>query len=163
RTRAGTAGAGRARTTRQDHRRAPRLRHLRTRTRRGVSRRLASHLAHWAWAGATPAARTVRASLGAPAAVYGMAIAARNQADDRGGSRVERVGARVLSVGIVTAGGTGKTPTSLWLAQALQARGRHVALVARGYRKTRPGVVFVGRAGVPLVSPAEGGDEAVML
>src|SRR4029453_11079683 len=34
---------------------------------------------------------------------------------------------------------------------------------ARGYGKRRPGVVVVGTGGVPLVSPADGGDESGML
>src|SRR5207253_4700554 len=60
-------------------------------------------------------------------------------------------------------GGSGKTPTALWLAQRLAARGRRTAIVARGYGKRRRGVVVVGEAGQALVSPEEGGDEAVML
>ena len=71
--------------------------------------------------------------------------------------------ARVVSVGNITVGGTGKTPTALWLAERLAARGHRVAVVARGYRKRRRGVVVVGEAGRPLVAPEDGGDEAVML
>ena len=82
---------------------------------------------------------------------------------DAGVFAAARVPARVVSVGNLTVGGTGKTPAALWLAGALQRRGRRVAIVARGYRKRRPGVVVVGVDGRPLVSPEEGGDEAVML
>ena len=38
-----------------------------------------------------------------------------------------------------------------------------MAIVARGYRKRRRGVVVVGETGVPLVSAADGGDEAALL
>jgi tetraacyldisaccharide 4'-kinase len=73
------------------------------------------------------------------------------------------VPALVVSVGNLTVGGSGKTPAALWLATRLAARGRRTAIVARGYRKRRRGVVVVGEAGRPLVAPEEGGDEAVML
>jgi tetraacyldisaccharide 4'-kinase len=76
---------------------------------------------------------------------------------------VTRVPARVLSVGNIAVGGTGKTPAALWLAERLAARGWRPAIVARGYRKRRRGVVVVGEAGRALVTPEDGGDEAVLL
>jgi tetraacyldisaccharide 4'-kinase len=115
------------------------------------------------WSGATAGGRFARALLGPAAAVYGAAMAARNRLYDRGWLAAARVPARVLAVGNLTVGGCGKTPTALWLATRLAARGRRVAIVARGYGKRRRGVVVVGTQGVPLVAPEEGGDEAVLL
>ena len=40
----------------------------------------------------------------------------------------------VISVGNLTVGGTGKTPFVIWLAQNLLDRGKHVAVLTRGYR-----------------------------
>ncbi len=40
----------------------------------------------------------------------------------------------VVSVGNLTVGGTGKTPTTLWLAQELAERGYSVAILSRGYK-----------------------------
>ncbi len=96
-------------------------------------------------------------------ALYGAAVRLRGALYDSGVFAAARVPARVISVGNLTVGGTGKTPAALWLAGALRRRGRRVAIVARGYRKRRPGVVVVGVDGRALVSPEEGGDEAVML
>jgi tetraacyldisaccharide 4'-kinase len=90
-------------------------------------------------------------------------VSLRNRLYDAGWLPATHVPARVVSVGNITVGGTGKTPATLWAAERLVARGRRVGIVARGYRKRRRGVVVVGEGGRPLVGPDEGGDEAVML
>jgi tetraacyldisaccharide 4'-kinase len=116
-----------------------------------------------AWEPRTASERAVRLALAPASLAYGAAVAIRNRLYDAGWLEQARVDARVLSVGNLTVGGTGKTPAALWLAQALARRGRRVGIVARGYRKRRPGVVVVGVDGKPLVTAREGGDEAVML
>lgn len=65
----------------------------------------------------------------------------------------------VIVVGNLGVGGTGKTPLTIHLAQALRARGRRPGIVSRGYR---------GRAVGPLAvdsrsDPAQAGDEPVVL
>jgi tetraacyldisaccharide 4'-kinase len=115
------------------------------------------------WTADTPGWRALRSCLLPAAAAYGTVATVRNRLYDAGWLRVERVPARVISVGNLGVGGTGKTPTVLWLAEALRMRGRRVGIVARGYGKRRRGVVVVGAGNGPLVTPTEGGDEAVML
>jgi tetraacyldisaccharide 4'-kinase len=115
------------------------------------------------WAPRTVSEHAVRALLVPASAAYGAAVWARNALYDAGWLGATRVGARVVSVGNLTVGGTGKSAAALWLAEALARRGRRVGIVARGYRKRRPGVVVVGVDGAPLVSAEDGGDEAVML
>ena len=46
-----------------------------------------------------------------------------------------RAGVQVISIGNVTAGGTGKTPVTELLARTLAAQGRKVAVLSRGYRR----------------------------
>ncbi len=70
---------------------------------------------------------------------------------------------KVISVGNLTVGGTGKTPVVLWLAQALAARGHKVGILSRGYKGARAEVSVVGTNGQPHATPDEVGDEAVML
>jgi tetraacyldisaccharide 4'-kinase len=97
-------------------------------------------------------------SLGFSALVRG-----RNLFYDRRWLPMKKPALKVISVGNLTVGGTGKTPTVLWLAQALQDRGYRVGILTRGYGGKNTGVTVVGRAGHALVSPAEVGDEPVML
>ena len=98
------------------------------------------------WKAATPGARALRGALVPAAAAYAAMVTIRNRLYDAGWLRTRRVPARVLSVGNITVGGTGKTPTVLWLAGRLAARGWRVGIVARGYRKRRrPGFAAIGR------------------
>ena len=120
-------------------------------------------MAEAAWARRTVWGRAASLALVPASWSFGGVVGLRNHWYDSGRLRAERVPARVVSVGNLTVGGSGKTPLVLWLAERLSAGGRRVAIVARGYRKERAGVVVVGRSGTPLVSVREGGDEAVLL
>ena len=65
--------------------------------------------------------------------LYGRVVALRQRAYRSGWARSARAGRPVVVVGNLTVGGTGKTPLTLWLAQALTAAGLRVGIVARGY------------------------------
>jgi tetraacyldisaccharide 4'-kinase len=71
---------------------------------------------------------------GALASVYGAAWELRRRAYAWGLRRPERVAARVVSIGNLTAGGTGKTTLTLHLAALAAARGLRSAVVVRDYR-----------------------------
>ncbi len=84
------------------------------------------------------------------------------------------LGCQVISVGNVTAGGTGKTPVVEIFARELQKQGRRVAILSRGYRKKElpwyrkfeekylpPRVVSDGET--LLLDSEMGGDEPYML
>jgi tetraacyldisaccharide 4'-kinase len=45
-----------------------------------------------------------------------------------------RLGKPVISIGNLTAGGTGKTPMVIWLAERLLAEGHRVGILSRGYK-----------------------------
>lgn len=62
---------------------------------------------------------------------YRTAVAIRNRRYDSG-TGVQRVQARVISVGNLTTGGTGKTPLIAMLAQRLSKQSR-ISIVSRGY------------------------------
>ena len=85
------------------------------------------------------------------------------------------LGVQVISIGNVTAGGTGKTPVTEIFARTLAAEGRKVAILSRGYRRKEapwwqrmftqvidpPLVVSNGKH--VLLDAATGGDEPYML
>lgn len=89
------------------------------------------------------------------------------------------LGCKVVVVGNLTVGGTGKTPVVMRLARVLSERGRRVAILSRGYkgrsdsmarrfwrwltqgRRPDPLVVSDGKA--VLAGPEEAGDEPYMM
>lgn len=94
---------------------------------------------------------------------------------DSGLMRRFPLGVQVISIGNVTAGGTGKTPVTEIFARTLSQHGRKVAILSRGYRRKEapfwqrmfsqvidpPLVVSDGRR--VLLDSAVGGDEPYML
>jgi tetraacyldisaccharide 4'-kinase len=74
-----------------------------------------------------------RAALNALTPFYAGGIALRNQLYNWNLLRRHRVPARVISVGNLTAGGTGKTPTVAWIVRSLLAAGERPAIISRGY------------------------------
>jgi tetraacyldisaccharide 4'-kinase len=77
---------------------------------------------------------------------------------------VERVAAPVISVGNITAGGTGKTPLVEWLARAAAREGRRVCILTRGYGRPEAGKRVVVSDGERVLAGArEAGDEPRLL
>lgn len=77
--------------------------------------------------------------------------------------RSYRLPGRVISVGNLTVGGTGKTPCVAFLARSLTAMGATAAILSRGYRRQSRGRVEVSDGQQVLASPAEAGDEPWLL
>jgi tetraacyldisaccharide 4'-kinase len=71
---------------------------------------------------------------------------------------------RVIAVGNMTVGGTGKTPTVCLLARSLAGKGFKVCVVNRGYRGAKTQTPLIVSDGTQVLAPAaDAGDEAVML
>lgn len=66
--------------------------------------------------------------------VYRLVIAIRNSAYDKKLAASLRAPLPVISIGNITAGGTGKTPLVIWLCNHLAAKGIHCAVLSRGYK-----------------------------
>lgn len=69
---------------------------------------------------------------------YKAGVRGRNAAFDRGWRSVHRAGLPVISVGNLTAGGTGKTPMVIAVARMLERLGYPPAVLLRGYRGEGP-------------------------
>ncbi len=75
-----------------------------------------------------------------------------------------RLSCRVVSVGNLVVGGSGKTPAAAWIAAQLRARGHKVALASRGYGRRGHEIVTVVSDGRFVVATAdEAGDEPLLL
>ena len=77
---------------------------------------------------------------------------------------VHRVDCKVLSIGNLTLGGTGKTPMVAFFAIYLISLGKRVAILSRGYGRTTKGMVLVSRGDGNILCPWQDcGDEPYML
>jgi tetraacyldisaccharide 4'-kinase len=77
---------------------------------------------------------------------------------------VRRLPAPVISVGNITVGGTGKTPTVMLLAGLLRDRGHTVAVLSRGYARRRGAPVQLVSDGRRILAGVEeAGDEPIMM
>lgn len=90
---------------------------------------------------------------------FGLLIGARRALYRTGLRRAQRLPVPVIVIGNLVVGGTGKTPLTIALAQALRERGRRPGLVSRGYR----GSATTPRAVSPDDDPAVVGDEPLLL
>lgn len=118
------------------------------------------------WYPEEPEALPRKAALAPLAALelgFAAAVRARNALYASGVLKSHDVpGARVISVGNLTLGGSGKTPAVVYLARRLTERGRRVAVLTRGYgRASRGDIVLVPGAARPGASVA--GDEPLLI
>jgi tetraacyldisaccharide 4'-kinase len=96
--------------------------------------------------------------------VYGALVRLRERLYRWGLFPTRRLPIKVVCVGNLTTGGTGKTPMVEYVARMLHDAGKRVAVLSRGYKGTkerRGGVVCDGEA--MILSPRESGDEPYML
>ncbi|MDD5045188.1 MAG: tetraacyldisaccharide 4'-kinase [Candidatus Omnitrophica bacterium] len=79
----------------------------------------------------------------------------------------QRLNAKVISVGNITWGGTGKTPLVAYIGFRLKKDGRKVAVLTRGYKRKYSAATSVSYNGMDLDSRPiglnEAGDEALLL
>jgi len=92
-------------------------------------------------------------------ALFALVSALRRLAYRQGWLASVAVGVPVVIVGNITAGGSGKTPLTIWLVNHLRARGFRPGVVSRGYGGAARGCVVVQ----PDSLPAEVGDEPLLI
>ncbi len=83
----------------------------------------------------------------------------RNLLYDYGIFRSVRFSVPVISVGNISAGGTGKTPLTIFLAKYFKSKNKNVAIISRGYGRKDKTIQYVFPDSDPLLC----GDEPVLI
>lgn len=92
--------------------------------------------------------------------LYGRFADLRNALYDKGVLESHSLGARTISIGNITTGGTGKTPMVAYVAGILADRDEKVCILTRGYARENPKKrVLVSDGDRILAGPREAGDE----
>lgn len=103
--------------------------------------------------------------------VYGLAVYVRLRLYGIGILRSQRLPCKVISIGNITTGGSGKTPMAIHIAGILKERGESVAILSRGYGRTISGsgsgsgygILTVSDGKTILLGPKEAGDEPYLM
>ena len=93
------------------------------------------------------------------ALLFGLLSGLRRLLFSLGLKRAERLPVPVIVVGNIFIGGTGKTPLTIWLAEALRAAGLRPGVISRGHG----GANSAPRAVTPQSDPREVGDEPLLI
>jgi tetraacyldisaccharide 4'-kinase len=94
--------------------------------------------------------------------LYGAGVRSRYLLYRAGVLRTRKLGCKVISVGNITVGGTGKTPVTILIASILKKNGHRPVILSRGYKKTGPGGIVSDGKSLKL-GPREAGDEPYLM
>ncbi|QQS36397.1 MAG: tetraacyldisaccharide 4'-kinase [Ignavibacteriales bacterium] len=91
--------------------------------------------------------------------VYSFVMYVRNLFFDKGIFKSTKVNAKVISVGNITVGGSGKTPTVIYLSNLLKNESLNVGVLSRGYGRKSSGYLLVSDGKSTLTEVSKCGDE----
>ncbi len=91
--------------------------------------------------------------------VYGLIIFIRNLFFDKSVFKSEKVNAKVISIGNINIGGSGKTPLVIYVTNLLKNSSYNVGVLSRGYGRKSSGYKLVSKGDEILISVEECGDE----
>lgn len=94
--------------------------------------------------------------------IFWIIVKVRNYLFDNGIFKITKVDAKVLSIGNITVGGSGKTPTVLYVSSFLKSHGFKVGVLSRGYRRESKGYKLVSDGNEIKVPVNICGDEIYM-
>ncbi len=89
---------------------------------------------------------------------YWLFIFIKNYLYDKNILQSRKVGTKIICIGNITTGGTGKTPITIAIANALLERNKKVAILSRGYKRKSKGFTEVDE-----VNSKKFGDEPAMM
>ena len=102
-------------------------------------------------------------TLGPLSAFYYTILSGRNLLFRLGLKKVNRLPSKVISIGNLTLGGTGKTPATIAIAMEALKRGLRPCILTRGYKGKAKGPCFVSKGDGPLMDCREAGDEPILM
>ncbi len=91
--------------------------------------------------------------------VYAFVIWLRNYLFDRNIFKQHKVNAKVISIGNISVGGSGKTPTVIHITNLLKQYSKKVGVLSRGYGRNSKGYLLVSDDEKILTDVNTGGDE----
>lgn len=91
--------------------------------------------------------------------VYLLTIKLRNLFFDKNLFKSKKVNAKIISVGNITVGGSGKTPLVIYLAELLKKSGEKVGVLSRGYGRKGSGYKLVSDGNEIFTNVQDCGDE----
>jgi 3-deoxy-D-manno-octulosonic-acid transferase len=95
--------------------------------------------------------------------LYRLAVGIRLFLYRSGVFQQKRLMAKVISVGNITVGGTGKTPLVIYLAERLKENGKNVAILTRGYKRKKKEMVDLLLRAQERINWEDVGDEPYLM
>lgn len=92
--------------------------------------------------------------------IYNIFVNQRNKAFDSGNKKIYSTNAKVISIGNLIAGGTGKTPITIFIANKLKEK-YNIGIVGRGYGRKSKGMILIDKQN--KFTPDEVGDEMLLI
>jgi len=95
--------------------------------------------------------------------LYGLIIQLRNLLYNLNIFTIQKFNKHIISIGNIIAGGTGKTPFTIYLANLLIEQGKKVAVVSRGYGRKSKGFFLISDGNESKGNTLTHGDEPVLI
>lgn len=101
--------------------------------------------------------------MGLLSSIYGVLLSGRDFLYRSGLKKTGKLSEKVISVGNLTLGGTGKTPAVIRIALEAKKRGLHPCILTRGYKGRAKGPCAVSMGEGPVLSVVQAGDEPILM
>ena len=95
--------------------------------------------------------------------IYGLIIKIRNKLYDLHYIKSHSFNKPIISIGNITAGGTGKTPLVIYIATLIINQGKKPGIISRGYGRKSKGKIIVHDGKEMLVDVNMAGDEPFLI
>lgn len=101
--------------------------------------------------------------MGIFSAIYKTALSGRRLLYEKGIKKTKKLPVKVISIGNLTLGGTGKTPAVIALTQEAKKRGFKPCVLTRGYKGRIKGPCFISTEKKYLLNTSRAGDETILM